>query len=74
MGDPPKTSRNPLVGCPLSKYINIQTYIRRMSRNNVSIYMFQFPTDDAVPSYCRWQGRVERDGTSGMEGGGAPKS
>lgn len=24
--------------------------------NNVSIYMFQFPTDDLVPSYCRWQG------------------
>ncbi|CAJ1373238.1 unnamed protein product [Effrenium voratum] len=24
--------------------------------NNVSIYVFQFPTDDSVPSFCRWQG------------------
>ena len=22
----------------------------------MSIYMFQFPTDDLVPAYCRWQG------------------
>lgn len=25
-------------------------------RNNVSIYMFQIPDSNLVPSYCRWQG------------------
>ena len=29
---------------------------REILRNNVSIYMFQIPDSNLVPSYCRWQG------------------